>query len=104
MGVVVVMRLRPLPSLIPDSQIDVRMKWTREEVQLLTKRIYGNFSDERILQKVREMNAHLEKWDKSFLHRNARHAWAEVERLAGEINKLVEEERTKRITRTSDVK
>ncbi len=65
------------------------MKWTREDVQLLTKKVYGNFMDESLLGKVEEMHVHLEKWDKAFLGPRARHEWAEVERLANEINSHV---------------
>ena len=64
------------------------MKWTIERVHHLAKMVYGNFVEERILKKVAEMHVHLEKWDKSFLHLDTKHEWAEVERLANEINEM----------------
>ena len=64
------------------------MKWTIDRVQHLAKMVYGNFVEENILQKVAELHDHLDKWDKSFLHLNTRHEWAEVERLANEIDEM----------------
>jgi hypothetical protein len=65
------------------------MKWTPEQIQTLSKRIYGNSSDETILNKLSELHVHLKNYDESFLQRNTKHEWAEVERIADEINAML---------------
>lgn len=65
------------------------MKWTIEQIQTLSKRIYGNSSDEAILNKLAELHVHLKSYDESFLLMNNKHEWAEVERIADEINAML---------------
>ena len=65
------------------------MKWTLEQIQTLSKRVYGNSNDEKLLKKLSELHVHLKNYDESFLHLNNKHEWAEVERIAGEINEML---------------
>jgi hypothetical protein len=65
------------------------MKWTIEQIQTLSKRIYGNSNDENLLGKLSELHVHLKNYDESFLRMNNKHEWAEVERIAGEINQML---------------
>ena len=64
------------------------MEWTIERIHRLAKMVFGNCSEESILQKLAEMHVHLNKYEKPFFHHD-KHEWAEVERLANEINELV---------------
>ena len=63
------------------------MEWTIERLHLLSKRVYGNCTGESILQKLAEMHVHLNKYEKPFFLHD-KYEWAEVERLANEINEL----------------
>jgi hypothetical protein len=66
------------------------MKWTPQQIQALRKKVYGNFGDEELLKKVSELNLHLENYDKSFLSLNTKHEWAEVERIADQLNEMIQ--------------
>ena len=65
------------------------MKWTMEQIHLLSKRVYGNFNDDEILKLTAELNLQLKKYDESFLALHNKHEGAEVERLAEQINEKV---------------
>lgn len=67
------------------------MKWTKEQIQILKRKAYGNFSEESLLGKVAELNDHLDRYEKSFLGLYTKHEWAEVERLADEIHAMMNE-------------
>jgi len=77
------------------------MKWTIEQVHLLSKKVYGNFNDEELLKLAVELNIHLKKYDESFLALHNKHERAEVERLAAQINeniRLLQKERGMSLT------
>jgi len=65
------------------------MKWTTEQIQQLSKKVYGNSSDEKLLQMVGELQAHLKRYEESLLAMHGRHEWEEVERLADVIAEKV---------------
>jgi len=72
------------------------MEWTIERIHVLSKRVYGNFTDEELLKVTAELHIHLKKYDESFLTKHSKHEWAEVERLAELINErfsLLQQER-----------
>ena len=62
------------------------MRWTIEQIKQLSKQVYGNFSDEAVLAMTGELHVHLKKYHESFLGLHNRHEWAEVERLAEQMN------------------
>lgn len=66
------------------------MHWKLEEIQGLSKNVFGNSSDEEVLTKVAELQNQLRKYEHSFLGLHTKHEWAEVERLADEINQMLE--------------
>lgn len=66
------------------------MHWKMEEIQGLSKCVFGNSSDENVLAKVAELQNQLRKYENSFLGLHTKHEWAEVERLADEINQMLE--------------
>lgn len=65
------------------------MKWTIEQIHQLSKKVYGNHNEEELLKKTAEMNAHLKNYEESFLGLHNKHEWAEVERLAADINRML---------------
>lgn len=66
------------------------MHWNVEDIQGLLKKVFGNSSDGKILTKLSELQTQLRKYDSSFLGLHTRHEWTEVERLANEINQMLE--------------
>ena len=74
------------------------MKWTIEQIHVLSKRVYGNFNDEEILKMTAELHVHLKKYEESFLTSHTKHEWAETERLAALINERVRLLQTERGT------
>jgi len=66
------------------------MKWTIKQIQLLKKKDCGKGNDDEVSQKMAELNAHLDNYEKSFLRHNTRHEWLEVERIADEISGMIE--------------
>ena len=65
------------------------MKWTREQIQVLKKKVYGNFTDDELARKMSELNLHQEKYERSFLSFYTKHEWTEVERTADEICRMI---------------
>jgi len=66
------------------------MKWTIEQIQHLSKTVFGNFSDEAVLAMTGELHVHLKKYHESFLGLHNKHEWAEVERLAEKMNARIQ--------------
>jgi len=65
------------------------MRWTIEQIHQLAKKVCGNQKDEQLLKKAEEMNSHLKNYEESFLGLHNKHEWAEVERLADDINRMM---------------
>jgi hypothetical protein len=67
------------------------MKWNPQEIRDLCKKVSGNCSDEIILAKLAELQAHLKQYEGSFLGLHTKHEWAEVQRLADEVSAMLSE-------------
>jgi len=63
--------------------------WSKEEIIALKKRVYGNITDDEILEKLRLLEAHLQKYHHSILPRKRRDEWSSVEQIAGAIARLI---------------
>ena len=65
------------------------MNWTPREIQMLVKKAYGNFTDEKILRKAAELRLHLNMHESAIFNSRARSEWTEVERIAGELDAMI---------------
>ena len=67
------------------------MKWSRQAVLVLKKRVFGNFQNDHLDKKLLELETHLENFDNILLSYRHKHEWCEVERLADEIDRMLEQ-------------